>query len=616
MNTDFDIIVVGGGHAGSEAAHASAKLGKKTLMLTINLDSIGFLACNPSIGGTAKGQLVGEITALGGAMGRVADKTRLQMRLLNAGKGPAVQSMRAQVDKHRYHEEMKALLENTPNLTIVQSEVVDFVLRNGQIVGVKTALGITYRAKAVIVATGVYLKSVTTTGECQQKSGPNGFMRAEYLSRAIEKSGHKLYRFKTGTPARINGDTIDFSELEKQDSDSEKTYSCYGTTKLNIPCHLCYTNADTHKIILDNIDKAPVFSGEIMGVGPRYCPSIETKILRFKDKERHQIFLEPESANTKEIYVQGMSTSFSAEMQEQIYHSIKGLENCQIMRYAYAIEYDCIDPTTIWHNLMSRMTKGLFFAGQVNGTSGYEEAGAQGIMAGINAVLYLDGKEPFVLKRNEAYIGVLIDDLVTKGVDEPYRMMTSRAEYRLILRQDNCDLRLTDYGIKYGLVDDKQKRAYRRRVKYLNQAREELSNIFPPSKVEAYFTAIGETQVKTGIRLGDILRRTKANAFSAREYLGVFAGIPNDILEIVNTECKYEGYIKMQLDMIDEMLRNENTLLPADLDYSQVQGLRLEAREKLSHFTPTNLGVASRISGVSPADISVLLVYLKQHNLV
>lgn len=616
MNENFDVIVIGSGHAGSEACYASARMGKKTLLLTLNLDSIGFLACNPSIGGTAKGQLVGEISALGGAMGRVADETKLQMRLLNAGKGPAVQSMRAQVDKNKYHEKMKQLLENTPNLTIVQSEVTDFIVENGEIKGVTTALGKTYYAKAVIVATGVYLQSVTTTGHHQQKSGPNGFMRSEHLSQAIEKAGHKLYRFKTGTPARINADSVDFGVLEEQASDSSRKFSCYTSTKFDRPCYLAYTNANTHKIILDNINDAPVFSGEILGVGPRYCPSIETKILRFKDKERHQIFLEPESLSTKEIYVQGMSTSFSADMQDKIYHSIKGLENCQIMRYAYAIEYDCIDPTTIRHSLMSRFTKGLFFAGQVNGTSGYEEAGAQGIMAGINAALYLDGKPRFVLKRNEAYIGVLIDDLITKGVDEPYRMMTSRAEYRLILRQDNCDLRLTDYGIKYGLVDARQKRAFKNKLKQLSTARTELSKIFPPKLANEYLRSIGEKEVVTGISLKDIIKRTKADVFSCKEFLGVFDGIKADVLEIVNTEVKYEGYIKMQMEMIDEMLANENTLLPADLDYSDVKGLRLEAREKLSRQTPSNLGIASRISGVSPADISVLLVYLKQHNLI
>ena len=611
---DYDIIVIGGGHAGAEAAYAAAKMGHKTLMLTLSLDSIGFLACNPSIGGTAKGQLVAEISALGGAMGRVADKTKMQMRLLNAGKGPAVQSLRAQVDKQRYHEQMKSLLENTPNLTIVQSEAKDFVIENGGIKAVVTSLGLTYNAKAVILATGVYLKSVTTTGKCQTKSGPNGFLRAEYLSSAIEKAGHKLYRFKTGTPARINRDSIDFSSMEKQETDSKKHFSLEKSKLAEKACYLCYTNENTHKIIEDNISDAPVFSGDILGVGPRYCPSIETKVIRFRDKDRHQIFLEPESADTKEVYVQGMSTSFSAQMQEKIYHSIKGLENCQIMRYAYAIEYDCIDPTSITHDLMSRHTKGLFFAGQINGTSGYEEAGAQGIMAGINASRYIEGKEPIILRRDQAYIGVLIDDLVTKGVDEPYRMMTSRAEYRLILRQDNADYRLSNIGISLNLLDRKQKRDFSRRVRQYEKAKAELDKIFNPKQITPYFKHIGQPIPATGISLKDVLRRVGASSEEVKQYLPVFEGVDSDVLETLGIEVKYEGYIAMQNELIDKMLANENTLIPKDIDYSQVKGLRIEAREKLDRFKPANLGVASRISGVSPADITVLLVYLKTTN--
>lgn len=613
----FDAIVIGAGHAGCEAGLALARMGQKTLLLTLNLDAVAFLACNPSIGGTAKGQLVSEIDALGGQMGINADKTMLQLRMLNGGKGPAVQSLRAQTDKVEYHNEMKKTLENCDNLFLRQGEVVDIInLENGE-KKILTALGQEFICRAVVFATGVYLKSRIIIGDYTKESGPNGFANAQLLSDSLLRLGIKLLRFKTGTPARINGRSIDYSVLDKQVGDENIQNFSFITKKRlknRAYCYLTYTNEETHKIIRENLDKAPVFSGLIKGVGPRYCPSIETKIVRFADKERHQLFLEPESLSTQEVYIQGFSTSMPVDVQEKMIKSIKGLEKAEVMRDSYAIEYDCIEPTQLNPTLELKAIKGMFFAGQINGTSGYEEAGAQGIVAGINAGLYLQGKEMITLKRSDGYIGVLIDDIVTKGTNEPYRMMTSRAEYRLLLRQDNADLRLTEIGRAVGLVDDKRWKIFNKKKENLLKIEKLLDRKFKAGEIEKLFEENGESLPRESMTVRDMMKRSRLDAFKIDKALGVFEGFDFEIINEINIMVKYEGYLKQQEEDIEKFRKNEMIKIDEDFDYKSAQGLRLEAIEKLDEIRPLSIGQASRISGVSPSDIAVLSVLVKKHH--
>ena len=610
----FDAIVIGAGHAGCEAALALARTGNKTLLLTLSLDAVAFLACNPSIGGTAKGQLVCEVDALGGEMGVNTDKTLIQLRMLNGGKGPAVQSLRAQADKIEYHNQMKLTLEKTDNLYLRQGEVTEITeLEDEKIV--TTAVGQKYSAKALVFATGVYLKSRIIIGDYTKECGPNGFSNAQKLSDSLSGLGIKLLRFKTGTPARINGRSIDYSELEVQKGEENIQNFSFITKKKaknRAVCYLTYTNLETHQIIKDNLDRAPVFSGLIKGVGPRYCPSIETKIVRFADKDRHQLFLEPESLSTQEVYLQGFSTSMPVEVQEKMIHSVKGLEHAEIMRDSYAIEYDCIDPTQLLPTLELKGHSGLFFAGQINGTSGYEEAAAQGIIAGINASLYLRGKEQLVLKRNDGYIGVLIDDIVTKGTNEPYRMMTSRAEYRLWLRQDNADLRLTEIGRAVGLVDDKRWKIFLKKKKELAKAYELLKTKYKAEEVKDFYLENGENPPKESVTVKDMLKRSNIDAFKINDRFKTFEKYSFEIINELNIQVKYEGYLKQQLEEIEKFKKNEDITIPADFDYSRYHGLRLEAIEKLQAIRPLNIGQASRISGVSPSDIAVLSVLVKK----
>ncbi len=612
---DFDAIVIGAGHAGCEAALALARMGNKTLLLTLSLDAVAFLACNPSIGGTAKGQLVAEVDALGGEMGVNIDKTSIQLRMLNRGKGPAVQSLRAQADKIAYHNEMKKTLENTPNLYLRQGEAVDIV-DEGQYKFVKTAVGIEYKAKAVVLATGVYLDSRIIIGEYTKDVGPNGFMNAKLLSSSLERLGIKLLRFKTGTPARVNSRSIDFSKLEIQYGEKNiQSFSFMSKTKPQnkAVCYLTYTNESTHEIIKANLDKAPVYSGLIKGVGPRYCPSIETKIVRFADKERHQLFLEPESLSTNEIYIQGFSTSMPTQIQEEMIHSLKGLENAEIMRDSYAIEYDCIDPKQLVPTLELKNHKGLYFAGQINGTSGYEEAAAQGLIAGINASLFLQGSDQLILKRSDGYIGVLIDDIVTKGTLEPYRMMTSRAEYRLLLRQDNADLRLTEIGRKVGLVTDERYQIFLEKKTKIEEALKLLqTKVKIDEEIASLFVENGESVPKESMTVKEMLKRSNLDIFKVNEKIQIFNNFEYEILNEVNIIVKYEGYLKQQDEEITKFKKNEAVLIPSDFDYFKYHGLRLEAAEKLNEIRPLNLGQASRISGVSPSDIAVLSVLIKK----
>ena len=617
MNEKYDVVVIGSGHAGCEAALASARMNHKTLLLTLNLDSIAFLACNPSIGGTAKAHLVCEIDALGGEMGVNADKTTIQRRMLNGSKGPAVQSLRAQADKVMYHTEMKKTLENTPNLYIRQGEAKEIITKNNKVTGVKTLQGDTYLTDAVVVCTGVYLKSDVIIGNVRQNSGPNGFAPANHLTQSLKKLGLTIRRFKTGTPVRVHSDSIDYSVLEPQAGEDDIQTFSFMTKKAPrnvINCYLTYTNLDTHKLILDNLDKAPMYNGIIKSEGPRYCPSIESKVVRFSDKDHHQLFLEPEALSTKEVYVQGFSTSMPTYLQYEMVHTIKGLEHAHIMRDAYAIEYDCIDSLQLYPTLQYKGCDGLYFAGQVNGTSGYEEAAAQGIIAGINASLYVDKKPPFVLKRNEAYIGVLIDDLTTKGTNEPYRMMTSRAEYRLQLRQDNADLRLTQRGYDIGLVTPERYKKYKKRVKLIEQLRSELNTTFSPKKVEELFNFSGETLPKSGITLKEILKRSGISIENFVKYFPEYKKYPKNVLKEIEIDVKYEGYLQKQNQQIEDSKRQECTILSHNMDYMLIKGLRMEARQKLNAVKPLTLGQASRISGVSPADIAVLTVYLKTIN--
>ena len=611
----FEAVVIGAGHAGCEAALALARKGHKTLLLSLNLDAVAFLACNPSIGGTAKGQLVCEIDALGGEMGVNTDKTLIQLRMLNRGKGPAVQSLRAQADKIDYHNQMKKTLEECENLFLRQGEAISITENKDGSITVETAVGQKYNAKVVVFATGVYLKSRIIIGSYTKDSGPNGFSNAEKLSDSLKNLGIKLLRFKTGTPARINGRSIDYSKLEVQYGEENiQNFSFLTKTNPNnkAVCYLTYTNNQTHEIIKNNLDRAPVFSGLIKGVGPRYCPSIETKIVRFADKERHQLFLEPESLSTHEVYIQGFSTSMPVDVQEQMIHSVAGLENAEIMRDSYAIEYDCIEPTQLLPTLQLKNHKNLYFAGQINGTSGYEEAAAQGIIAGINAALCLEGKEELVLKRSDGYIGVLIDDIVTKGTNEPYRMMTSRAEYRLFLRSDNADLRLTEIGRSVGLVSDERWQIYLNKKKSLEKIFTLLSKKFKPEEIKSFFEENGESVPKESISVKTILKRSNIDAFKINDKFGIFKDFDYEIINEMNIMVKYEGYLKQQEEEIEKFKKNEKILIPQNFDYKKYHGLRLEAAEKLEQIKPLNIGQASRISGVSPADIAVLSVLVKK----
>jgi len=612
-NREFDIIIIGAGHAGCEAALACARMGKTTIVFASNLNTVAFLACNPSIGGTAKGNIVKEIDALGGEMAVNADKTLIQLRMLNLGKGPAVHCPRAQVDKIRYHLEMKKTLENTKNLFLREGEIIEIFCDGEHAKGVKLSNGLEYLAPCIIVAAGVYLNSKITSGTLEKESGPSGFAPVKQLTRSLDKLGFATRRFKTGTPARLNSRSIDFSKLEAQTTDAGMPPLSYLNKKTRLTqkdCHLTWTTKLTHEIILQNMDKAPLYSGRMGGTGARYCPSIEDKVVRFADKERHQIFLEPEGLDTNEIYVQGVSTSMPAEIQDQIYRSIPGLENAEIMRDAYAIEYDCIDATELLSSLMSKRKKGLFFAGQINGTSGYEEAAAQGLIAGINAVRFLDGKAPFVLDRTSSYIGVLIDDLTTKGTEEPYRMMTGRAEYRLLLRQDNADTRLTELGYEVGLVTKERYRMFIKKQKEIEKVKAALDEIKRPKDFENLFKDKEENMPLTGMRLSDMLKRSNIGICDLKDYFNLFKSISARALEECETDIKYGGYIARQKEQIEQFLKMENVLLPADTDYSAIGGLRLEARQKLERIKPLNLGQASRVSGVSPADIAVLVVHL------
>ncbi len=610
----YDTIVIGSGHAGSEACLALARLNCKVLMITLNLDSIAFLACNPSIGGTAKGQLAGEIDALGGEMAINADKSLLQLRMLNSGKGPAVQSLRAQVDKNVYHTEMKKTLEHQANLDILQGEVSEILVEEGKVIGIKTLAGECFEAQAVVVCTGVYLNAKVIIGDYFKFTGPNGFEPANYLTNSLMRLGFKMLRFKTGTPARVDAKSIDYTKFEIQNGDDlGHNFSILNKkkTKNKKVCYLGYTNEKMHEVIRKNISRAPLYSGKVKGIGPRYCPSIEDKVMRFADKERHQLFLEPESSSTDEVYVQGISSSMPVDVQREMYRCIPGFENVKIMRFAYAIEYDCIDATQLKPSLESKNIKGLFFAGQINGTSGYEEAAAQGLMAGINSARKIKGLDPIILGREQAYIGVLIDDLVTKDIVEPYRMMTSRAEYRLILRQDNCDMRLTNLGREIGLVDNKRYKAFKNKLKQIENVNKELDTRFSPKQVNEFFKLHNESLVVNGISLREMIKRNNINIFDIKNYFNVLNNISDEVLRYINTEIKYEGYIKRENEIIEKLKKFDSVELPENLDYSVLKGLRLEARQKLNKIRPHNIGQAKRIDGVSPADINVIMVYLK-----
>ena len=610
----FDAVVVGAGHAGVEAALALSRTGMKTVMLTLNLDSIAFLACNPSIGGTAKGQIVREIDALGGEMGVNADKALLQIRMLNRGKGAAVQSLRGQADKNYYHRLMKASLENTPNLKILQGEATKILVEDGKVSGVLTAHGGILECKSVVLATGVYLNGSVIAGEWKRSAGPNGFQPANELTENLIELGFNVRRFKTGTPARIDKRTIDFSKLEIQEGETEVypfSFMTNGVPVNQTPCYLTYTNEKTHQIIRENLHRSPLYAGAIKGTGPRYCPSIEDKVVRFADKERHQLFLEPEGADTNEIYVQGFSTSLPHDVQKAMYRTVAGLENCEIMRYAYAIEYDCIDSLDLYPTLEFKKIENLYSAGQINGTSGYEEAAAQGLIAGLNASLKMRGEDPIILSRDDGYIGVLIDDLVTKGTNEPYRMMTSRAEYRIVLRQDNPDFRLTEKGRKAGLVtDERWQRFLQRKTEYQN-ATAIMSEIIKPKDIENILAKYGYAKPQGGLTRADLVRRGIPLAEVISE-LGGFENISKEILDTVEIDAKYQGYLQKGLEQIEKAKKLEEKLLPPDINYLEIEGLRIEARQKLDKIRPKNLGQAGRISGVSPADIAVLMVYLEK----
>lgn len=617
----YDVVVVGAGHAGCEAALACARLSLNTLLFTISMDSIALMPCNPNIGGTSKGHLVREIDALGGEMGKNIDKTYIQSKMLNISKGPAVHSLRAQADKQEYSRSMRKVLENTKNLTLKQAEVTELLTENNRITGVKTFSGAIYPCKAVVLCTGTYLNARCIYGETVNMTGPNGLQAATHLTDSLKALGIEMYRFKTGTPARIDARTIDFTKMEEQFGDEKVVPFSFETKRENlnrkqVSCWLTYTNEKTHEIIRANIDRSPLYSGDIKGTGPRYCPSIEDKVVKFADKDRHQVFIEPEGLYTNEMYIAGMSSSMPEDVQVQMYRSVPGLENANIVRNAYAIEYDCINPLQLKPSLEFKAIEGLFSGGQFNGSSGYEEAAAQGLIAGINAARKILQKEPLILDRSEAYIGVLIDDLVTKETHEPYRMMTSRAEYRLLLRQDNADLRLSKKGYEIGLISEERYQKLLKKEEEINHEMKRLEQVIvgATKEVQELLEQLGSAPLNTAATMAELIRRPELNYELLAPIDKTRQPLSEEVIEQVNINIKYDGYIKRQLQQIEQFKKLENRRIPEDIDYSSVPSLRIEARQKLEKFRPISIGQASRISGVSPADISVLLVYLTQYN--